>query len=546
MAAGDQIIEVPGMGPVAFPAGMSEADIVSAIKRNSAPAKQPNAVQFGPASMAQSLQQELAGRGGVEQALAGVGTSVNDAAMRLKQLFGQQLAPQETADIQAGRQLRQVSAPAMFGGIGGQMAMTYPIAPATLLGNVAAGGAMGGLMEPVLPGESTGSNVARGAAGGGIGYGLVKGVSGVASAAANTAPVRSLLDEGIVPTVGQALRSTKTMFGKAAGGIEDAATSIPVIGDIIKGARGRGFEDVQRAALARATPAGTAATQNIGRQGLDETYNAISDAYRVALDRIGTVRLDQQFLDSAPQIVQRAVALNPSQRADVSNVVEQIVSSRVNPAGGEISAQVAKTIDSDLGTYARSYANSALASERQLGQVVGEVQKSWRDLIRRNAPDAATAAQLDDANRAFANYKRVERATAKGTTTGGEFSPHQLSLAVREMSPTQGSYARGGALMQDLSDPAAQVLTGRLGESGTIPRGILVGALLGGTGALANEKLGGPDVLTNAMLIAAGLGPLYTKYGTRFMLGDLPGQAAIGALAPYAGRAGTGYLLNRQ
>lgn len=531
-----------------FPTGESQTDYSQYFPHvgGAGPVVVPGAVSFGPQSMAQSISQELASRTGPEKFFAGVGTTVNDAAMRLKQLTGGTLTPQETADIQAGRQVRQQSGAALAGGIGGQVAMTYPIAPGTLLGNVATGGTLGAVLEPTLQGETTLGNVGRGAAGGGLGYGALKALSGAASHAAQIPAVRTLLDENIIPTVGQALRSTRTLFGRTFAGVEDAATSIPILGDIIKGARGRAQEDVQRAALARATPAGTAPTQTLGRQGVEETYNAISDAYRVALDRIGTVRVDQQFINSAPQIVQRAMALNPSQRADVSNVVDQIISSRVNPAGGVVSAQVAKTIDSDLGTYARSYANSALASERQLGQVVGEVQNSWRDLIRRNAPDQQTADALDEANRAFANYKRVERASTKGTTTAGEFTPHQLSLAVREMSPTQGSNARGGALMQDLSDPAAQVLTGRLGESGTIPRGIVFGGLLGGTGALANDQLGGPDVLTQALLIAAGLGPLYSRTGTRFLLGDIPGQAAIGGLAPYAGRAGTGYLLNQK
>lgn len=505
-------------------------------------------VTLGRSGMAESIKQELATRSGAEQVFAGVGTSVNDAAMRLKQLMGGQLNPQETADIQAGRQVRAASTPAMLGGVGGQMAMTYPIAPARLVGNVAAGGGLGAVMEPVLEGETTLGNVGRGALGGGGGYGAAKGLGMLAQPIAQSEPVKKLLSEGIVPTVGQAVRSLKTFGGRVAGGIEDAATSFPVLGSIISGARGRGFEEVQRTALARATPKGMEVTQKVGREAIEETADKVSDAYGVALDKIGTVRLDTQFLNSAPQIVQRSIALNPAQRADVSNVVEQVISGRVNPSQGVVTADIAKTIDSDLGSYAREYSRSSVASERQMAGVIREVQSQWRDLIRRNAPDRETAAMLDDANKAFANLLRVEKASIKSATQSGEFTPGQLSQAVRELATNKRQFAKGGALMQDLSDPAAQVLTGRLGESGTIPRGLIGLGILGGGSAYANEQAGGPNWLTNIALGTAALGPLYTRAGSRYAIGDLlpniqqPLREGAGILAPYAGMAGRSYL----
>ena len=537
-----------------FPSGESSADYSSYFP--SAPAGAgaptvPGAVSFGPESMKASIKEEAGTRSGLDQALAGVGTRVNDAAMRLKQLFGNELTPQETADVRAGRQLRQVSTPAMLGGIGGDVAMTYPVAPARLVGNVLAGGAISGATEPVLEGESTVGNIARGAVGQGAGYGVVKGLQHAAQPIAQSAPVRQLLDEGIVPTLGQAARSARTLGGRMVGGIEDAATSIPLLGNVIGGARSRATGELQQAALRRATPQGTAVAQGPMREAIEETASAVSDAYRVALDRIGTVRVDTQFLNSAPQIVQRAVALNPAQRADVSNVVDQIISSRVNPAGGAVPAQVAKTIDSDLGAYARDYSRSSVASERQMAGVIREIQGQWRDLITRSAPDAETARVLADANRAHANLLRVERASTKSATAGGEFTPGQLNQAVREMTPNKRQFARGGALMQDLSEPAATTLTGRLGESGTIPRGIIGLGVLGGGGAYANEQAGGPDWLTNLAIATAMSGPLYSRAGSRYALGELlpsvqqPAARALEAMSPYGGLIGRSYLMGQ-
>lgn len=503
--------------------------------------KVPGAVDLGPGGMKKALGEVAAEAGPMGAALAGVGTRVNDAAMRLKQIFGNELSGTEIADIKAGRQLRDVSTPAMLGSMGGEIAMTYPIAPKTIAGNVATGGAMGGILNPVLPGESTMGNVVTGGVAQGAGATAMKGLGMLAQPIRQSAPVRALVDEGIIPTIGQAARATKSFGGKLLGNIEDAATSIPGLGGLITGARSRAGQELQEAAIARATPAGTQALKGVGREVIEETSNAVSDAYGVALDRIGTVKLDTQFLNSAPQIVQRAVALNPQQKADVANVVEQVISSRVNPGGGAVDARIAKTIDSDLGSYVREYSRSSQASERQAANVIREIQTQWRELITRNAPDAETANLLKDANRAFANLLRVEKAATKGTSSGGEFTAAQLNQAVRELTPNKRTFAKGGALMQDLSDPAAQVLTGRLGESGTVPRGMIALGMLGGGGAYANEQAGGPNWLTNLAIGTAALGPLYTRAGSRYAVGDLAPavqsalREAMERAAPYGG-----------
>ena len=535
--------------PQGAEAGADYSAYFPAAPRQPAP-KVAGAATLGPEGMKASLRQVAQEAGPMGSALAGVGTSVNDAAMRLKQLFGNQLNAREVADIQAGRQLREVSGPALAGGIGGSVAMTYPVAPASLAGNVMAGGALNSVMQPVLEGESTLTNAAMGAAGGALGYAAPKVLSSIVQPIRQSAPVRALIDEGIIPTIGQAARATKTAGGKVIGGLEDAITSVPLLGDLVKGARSRAFKEVQEAAIARATPQGVPVTNLSGREAIAATSDAVSDAYGMALDKIGTVRLDKEFLNSSPQIVQRAVALNPQQKADVANVVEQVISSRVNPAGGAVDARIAKTIDSDLGSYVREFSRSSQASERQMAGVIREVQTQWRNLITRNAPDAETAAMLKDANRAFANLLRVEKASIKGASQSGEFTPAQLNQAVRELTPNKRQFAKGGALMQDLSDPAAQVLTGRLGDSGTATRAMLGLGLLGGGGAAANEQYGGPDWLTKGLLAAALMGPMYSRAGSRYAIGDLiPGQQSLAPLlsnaAPLGGILGRSYMANQ-
>jgi hypothetical protein len=289
-------------------------------------------------------------------------------------------------------------------------------------------------------------------------------------------------------------------------------------------------------------------TNLIGRDGLNETYDAISQRYQDALTSIGIVRPDRQFLpDLQRRVNQSLVGLSRQQADDVRTMIREIIADRESPVAGAYTADIAKQVDSALGARIRDFRNSRDPDSRLVADGLQAAQGAWRDLIRRNAPDQATREMLDDANRAFANYVRVERAAAKTGATEGVFNASQLNQAVRETSTgaRKSSYASGRALMEDLSDPAKAVLSDKLGESGTVPRALTAGLLSGGLagGAYGNEQMGGPSPLT-WLLAGAAAGPLlYSRPASRYMVGDLiPGQNAAASFldraAPYAGGLG--------
>ena len=333
---------------------------------------------------------------------------------------------------------------------------------------------------------------------------------------------------GIIPTIGESARAGNTTIGNVVGRLEDTLTSFPGIGQVIQASRHRaGVQELGRAALRRATPRGVTPTERTGFEGLDDTYNLISQQYNRALDRIGVVRTHPQFLPDLERRVNAALQESGLPRQDAQaarEMIRSLIANRESPMVGTYTAEVAKRVDEDLGARIRDFANTAHAnsSSRGTANALREAQRAWRDLINRNAPDDATREMLSDANRAFANYVRVEKAATKPGAIGGEFHPTQLSQAVRE---TARRNRRGQEpLMQDLSDPARDVLRSVLSESGTVPRALTGGMLLaGGAGgaAVTNDKLGGPDALTGA-LAATALSPLlFSRGASRYAIGDL-------------------------
>lgn len=488
-----------------------------------------SAPNFGPETMKESLAKASADMGFGKSVIAGIGTKIMDVDTRIRQLLGLDISPQEQQAAQAGR---DAPGPVQAGRLAGDVGLGAAVMPATILGNAAAGAAQRFLTDPVLPGESGAQNALEGLIGGGAGSAMFKAGSRLLRPVTPSPNVRTLMDEGIIPTIGEAARSGGSRAGQTLGAMEDAATSYFGLGQSIGAARKRaGVNELGRAVLARATPRGMSVTNRIGREGLEETADTISEVYTNALNNIRMVRGDQQFVRDMRSAVSNATrGLTGDDAKAVREAIQGIIGDREGQVVGAYTSDVAKRVDADLGQRIRDFAKEGKSNSRLMADAVRAAQRVWRDLIRRNAPDQSTRDMLDDANRAFANYIRAERASNKSGAGLGEFDAAQLAQAVRETAEggvRKPGHARGKALMQDLSDPAKDVLSTRLGESGTTPRallGYLTGAGLGAA-AYGNEQVGGPSPLT-FMLGAAALGPLmYSRTASRYALGDLlPGQ----------------------
>jgi hypothetical protein len=522
------------------------AELVRA--RSAAPAKP---LKIGAEGLPDAVREVSANFSVPEKFAVGFKSALDDMALRLKQLTTGGLAPDDVNTIQANRALRDESGAALTGNIAGNLAATavpgaglqagatalaakaVPAAIAPTLGAAATGGAIAAGTSPVLEGESTLKNAALGAAGAAVGDTAGRVLSRVAQPIKQSKDVQKLLGEGVVPTPGQAAGA-----GSFVGRVEQKLMSLPIVGDIIKKGRDRAVEEFDIAAIRRSLPTDSKGQiTSAGRAAIEKADEILGSSYDDVYKGI-TVKPDTQFLRGVVGVKNDPdLALPKELQSRLGEVVKTQVLDRVKK--GELSGPLAQRIDSNLGSIARRYASSQDADQRVLGIAIREVQKNFKELVERNA-GGETAGTIRELNRSYANFLRVERAASLKGAQDGVFSAEQLSGAVRALdrSSNKGSYAKGSALMQDLSDAGRSVLGNTVPNSGTADRlgtALMLGAPAAGA---ANEYFGGPSYLT--ALAAAPL--LYSRGGGRYMVGDLPAQAGIAAtlrnLSPYFAQAG--------
>jgi hypothetical protein len=334
-------------------------------------------------------------------------------------------------------------------------------------------------------------------------------------AAARVAPpsnARRLSREGVTLTPGQ-------MMGGTAQRIEDAMTSVPVVGDAIREAKIRGVDSFDRAAINRTiAPVGAQLAPNatMGRGAVAAADQEISDAYTRALGGV-QIAPDAQYANDLAQVAQTA-NLTGAQREQL-NVVLGDIQTRF---GGQVPGDLWKVIDSDIGKAIRAADNASQNAPggRALIEALQSLKQAHVGLLARTAPQARAGVQAAD--EATANLARVRQASQYAGTSarGGTFSPADLNRAVLSGDSSAGNraFARGDALMQDLTDPAMAVLPATVPDSGTPFRAM---AMAGGPAAVFGQ-LGWAT--PEQMII--GLGSL----GVGAAAYSRPVQAAINAL----------------
>lgn len=376
---------------------------------------------------------------------------------------------------------------------------------------VGAYGAGVGAIASAGEGDGVADRVKKGALGAATGFGVAAGLQGASNAVARSAAAaagrpassaRKLAEEGVQLTPGQ-------MMGGSAQRIEDAATSIPLVGDAIRSRRVEGIESFNKAAINRVLSQiddSLPPNINVGRDGVEYASKAVSGAYERALAPV-KVAPDADFVTKAGQIRQSS-NLTPELASEYEAVVKNVIAPNL---GKTISGQEWKTVDADLGAAIRAAqtASGQTPSATYLARALTDLKTQWKDLLVRTAPDAAEAVNKADA--ANANLVRLRDAAQQIGAKGGVFTPAQLSRAVRSGDSTAGNraFATGNALMQDLTDKAVDVLPSTVPDSGTPLRSIVTGlgaggGLVAGVNALAAPATA-PTAIATGSTIGAGM-----------------------------------------
>jgi hypothetical protein len=425
--------------------------------------------------------------------------------------------------------------------MGGNVAMTalvgagFPVG-STLLraaGWGAAGGGLSGAMQPVLGDDYWHDKTRQVATGAGLGAPMGAAAHAVGRVLSpETDPlVKALMDRGVTPTPGQILGGTAKKF-------EDKITSIPVVGDMVVGAQRRSMEGLNRAVYDDVLkPIGEVAPKEAGRKAIETVGDKISTAYDDLLSQV-SFKPDAQFSSEISNIMQIAQGLPKREADQLAYIIREKVAKQIGPAGS-ISGQTFKEIESSIEKEASKFSGATDAYQQKVGDALNAVMESMRDGLARtnrgvnvtaNGAPVDAAQRLGALNESWARLVRLEKAGGSAGATGGVFTPSQLSSAVKsaDQSVRKRSFARGDALMQDLSDAGRAVMGDKYPDSGTAGR--LLPMLMGGGLVTAAPYAAEHPIATALAAITAGASAApYSAVGQKLAAALLAGERPAGA-----------------
>lgn len=455
------------------------------------------------------------------QMLGGAKTAWDRAAMGLKGVFTD-LTPEDKALLEQGRAFEsKAGTPATIGSIGADVAMsagpgglvTKAASRAPLLARTLAelgyGAGYGALTSP--------EDRAAGAVGGGVGTAVGMGanrlVGGVVKPLVSN-DARALADQGIQPTIGQAV-------GGFVNTAEQKLKSLPLVGDVIRNARGRAVNEFNEKAIQTAVPG----AKGFGDEALTSARETLGKRYDDILDNLPNITVDKTSILQATRnaVDDPSLALNDSSKKFVLDYVNNNLLAR----SGQIDGQVAKKIESD---FAKAVARKATgdAEDRAIADAMRNVQQQWRQSLTQTAeavsPGSGTA--LREADASWRAFIPVDRAGAyrgnqniAANDIPGKFTPNALRRSIEASDQSQFNNVtralRGGNTPFDklntLTRQGERVLGDSVPDSGT------AGRLMMGLGALGAGSAAGIDPAEMGMgaLLAA---PLYSRTGSKFMM----------------------------
>lgn len=450
------------------------------------------------------------------QVLGGAKTAWDRAAMGLKGVFTD-LTPEDKALLEQGRAFEsKAGAPATIGSIGADVAMsagpgglvTKAASKAPLLARTLAelgyGAGYGALTSP----EDRGAGAFGGAAGTAVGMGANRLIGGAIKPFVSR-DAQALADQGIQPTIGQAV-------GGFVNTAEQKLKSLPLVGDVIRNARGRAVDEFNEKAIQVSNPA----SKGIGDQALTATREALGNKYDAILDTVPSLKVDQSDVLRAA----KAIAGDPSfmlKNQDKKAFLD-LVRTNVLERTPDLNGQVAKQIESDLKKAA------VRASSQGEKDAIAAFTDAWKASLKQSVeavnPGAGAALRENDA--AWRAFIPVERAgsyrgnqNVASNETAGKFTPNSLRRSMEVSDQSQFNNVtralRGGDTpferLNTLTRQGERVLGDSVPDSGTATR------LMWGAGAIGAGNAAGMNPADMGMGALAAL-PLYSRAGSKFAM----------------------------
>jgi len=559
-----QSVNVPGVGTLQFPDGMSHSDMAAAIKKNfpeihekqrmspaevlakskaayaaaNTPEARAKKYQEIQAQQAESMDKLPIGVPGVPslqvnvpapaslvRGFAGAGKAVYDTGRGI----GEPLGMESKGDVAQSRTQDQALMATGAGKTGNVLGYVGEAAPAALAGTAGAGvgaiglgartlvgGVTGGAQGFAAPYASTGEHVANTLVGAGLGAAM----PGAGAATGNvmrglaSPEARQLLEAGVRLTPGQ-------MIGGAAKSVEDKLTSLPVVGGAIRKGQARALDDFNLASVQKALdPIGVKLGKGV-QAGYDAVHagrETISKQYDNVLGQMQG-RMDGTLTNGLAKTLNNHINTLPENLSKkLIQTVDEDVVQRLGK-GQIVGGKEVKEVISSLGNEIRSASQSIDPAYRQLGKAYQAIQNDVKSMLKRHNPKEL-GEQLTDTDAAHARMLRVENAAARVGAQEGKFTPAQLRSAVRaeDSSYKKRGFSQGKALMQDWADAGQSSLPSKVPDSGTAGR-LMMDMGVMGAGGMAGHL---PAVLATGALAHAA----YSRPGQYLMQKALAPQAS--------------------
>ncbi len=397
--------------------------------------------------------------------------------------------------------------------LGGGLASRFLANPLTA--DALYGGIQGGATDGSVTGALTGAGL--GAAGGAVGRGVVRGI-GAATRGVTDPAVQYLRSVGVPLTGGQAVGNSG-LLGRTVKGVEDAMTSVPIIGDIVGARRMDGILGFNRAGFDQALAPINASTNGlIGEAGVDAARAARSRAYSATLDPV-RVQADAPFVSDMRATIAAGQALPDPMSSNLGYTLPVRVGNSFDASGNLTGRDFQQSV---RGLRRDAKAVENLPYGYDFGQVTRQAEGALEGLLQRQAPDVLPAYQAANvANRNVEVLRDAVNRARNGSRSGevGAYMPSQLADAAAANAKKFGNSA--GTTNQpfyDLTRAGQSVLPSQLADSGTARRLAVQGGVglgLGTIGLGGGYAANGTDGAQTAGATTLGLGTLLALGGTR-------------------------------
>jgi len=386
-------------------------------------------------------------------------------------------------------------------------------AATSILGKIGTGAVTGAgysALAPTMSQEELQSNLGTGALTGGLFSAATSGLGRVISPNASTDPQMKIIkDMGITPTLGQTL-------GKRWNAYEEKLTSFPLIGDIINSARTKNEEKFRTGlfnTILSNIDEKLPTTQLKGRDPLNYTKDKIGASYQTLLDKLGAVKVDGTFVSQADDIATmiKNSGMSPEKVAEFNYLLKPIEDALKQNNRGYITSESYKMIESELSKQIKKLNASDSTFDIKLSSAASQLKDNLYNLLERHSSTLpkikgnTLAEELQRTNKAWAMYKRTEKAAGAQGAELGDFTPSQFARAVSQLEPSKARYAQGSALLQEVSDAAKSVIGNKISNANPYIRSL---GTIGGTAAAVTNL---PTYLMSAIATYGLYNPISQK-----------------------------------